>query len=90
MGIEAEHCFQNGKGENRITRQIEHFNLDAVISVLARDSLPPMGHPRPARRVINRQLRANARELEAALQLVRKVTVRLYETFVLLQRLDGG
>ncbi len=72
------------EGTRRITRQIEHFNLDAVISVGYRvNSVRATRFRQWATRVLrehltqgytlNRQrFEANARELEAALQLVRK------------------
>jgi len=42
------------EGARRVSRQIEHFNLDAVISVgyrvnSARAAFPPVGHPSTAR-----------------------------------------
>ena len=72
------------EGTRRITRRIEHFNLDAVISVDYRvNSARATRFRQWATRVLrehltqgytlNRQrFEANARELEAALQLVRK------------------
>jgi predicted transcriptional regulator len=72
------------EGARRITRQIEHFNLDAVISVGYRvNSARATRFRQWATRILrehltrgytlNRQrFEANARELEAALQLVRK------------------
>ena len=72
------------EGARRVTRQIDHFNLDAVISVGYRvNSARATRFRQWATRIlrehltqgytINRQrLEANARELEAALQLVKK------------------
>ena len=72
------------EGRRRVTRQIEYFNLDAVISVGYRVNSARATHFRQwATRLLrehltrsytlNRQrLETNARELEAALQLVRK------------------
>jgi prophage maintenance system killer protein len=72
------------EGRRRVTRQIEYFNLDAVISVGYRVNSARATHFRHwATRLLrehltqgytlNRQrLETNARELEAALQLVRK------------------
>lgn len=72
------------EGGRRVTRQIEHFNLDAVISVGYRvNSARATRFRQWATRILrehltqgytlNRQrLEANARELEAALLLVRK------------------
>ena len=72
------------EGARRVTRQIEHFNLDAVISVGYRvNSARATRFRQWATRLLrehltkgytlNRQrFETNARELEAALQLVRK------------------
>jgi predicted transcriptional regulator len=72
------------EGKRRIARQIEHFNLDAVISVGYRvNSARATRFRQWATRLLrehltqgytlNRQrLETNARELEAALQLVKK------------------
>lgn len=72
------------EGARRVTRQIEHFNLDAVISVGYRVNSERATRFRQwATRILrehltqgytlNRQrFETNARELEAALQLVRK------------------
>ncbi|GAB1231566.1 RhuM family protein [Ferrigenium sp. UT5] len=72
------------EGARRVSRQIEHFNLDAVISVGYRvNSARATRFRQWATKVLrehltqgytlNRQrFEANARELEAALQLVRK------------------
>jgi hypothetical protein len=72
------------EGVRHVSRQIEHFNLDAVISVGYRVNSARATHFRQwATKVLrehltqgytlNRQrFEANARELEAALQLVRK------------------
>lgn len=72
------------EGKRRIARQIEHFNLDAVISVGYRvNSARATRFRQWATRLLrehltqgytlNRQrLETNARELEAAIQLVRK------------------
>lgn len=72
------------EGKRRIARQIEHFNLDAVISVGYRvNSARATRFRQWATRILrehltqgytlNRQrFETNARELEAALQLVRK------------------
>ncbi|HRC22990.1 MAG: virulence protein RhuM/Fic/DOC family protein [Nitrospira sp.] len=72
------------EGKRRIARQIEHFNLDAVISVGYRvNSTRATRFRQWATRILREHLtqgytisrqrfEANARELEAALQLVRK------------------
>ena len=72
------------EGARRITRQIEHFNLDAVISVGYRvNSARATRFRQWATRLLREHLtrgytlnrhrfETNARELEAALQLVRK------------------
>lgn len=72
------------EGERKVSRQIEHFNLDAAISVGYRvNSARATRFRQWATRLLrehltqgytlNRQrLEANARELEAALELVRK------------------
>lgn len=72
------------EGERKVSRQIEHFNLDAAISVgyrvnSARATRFRQWATRTLREhltqgyTLNRQrLEANARELEAALELVRK------------------
>lgn len=72
------------EGTRRITRQIEHFNLDAVISVGYRvNSARATRFRQWATRLLREHLtrgytlnrhrfETNARELEAALQLVRK------------------
>lgn len=72
------------EGQRSVVRQIEHFNLDAVISVGYRvNSVRATGFRQWATRVLSQhltqnytlrrqRLEANASELEAALQLVQK------------------